>query len=164
MFGEGVGEVMGGKHKSRAKAFPELPTLDDRYYSCNEFAEALRVRPGTVKRWRHEGMPSENLETGEVVISPSKAIPWVREHSRSSSFSKSSVVYFAAKGGLIKIGSSIDPTDRLRKMHVNILATVPGDKRTELAFHALFEYASCGEEWFRAVPELLDLIGSLKAA
>lgn len=119
-------------------------------------------------------MPSGRLASGEVVISPIHALPWVREHARPSTFNKAEtvVVYFARStepssviGALpIKIGSSIDPKDRLRKMRVDILVTVPGDKRTELAFHALFEDAALGNEWFRPVPELIELIETLKAA
>jgi hypothetical protein len=154
---------MSGKHKSRAKPFPELPELTEETYSVASFAAALRVKLGTVKRWKHEGKPASDVN-GVVVIHPSEALGWVRQHARPSSFAKSCLVYFAAKGSLIKIGSSIDPTDRLRKMHVNILATVPGDKRVELAFHELFAESSVGEEWFKATPELLGLIDSLKAA
>ncbi len=163
---------MSGKHKSRAKPLPHLPELEARNYSLAEFARALSVKVGTVKRWRHEGLPSGRLTTGEVVISPVHALPWIRERARPSTFAKRCVVYFAksAEATLatghepIKIGSSVNPVDRLRKMDVEILATVPGDKRTELAFHALFADASVGNEWFRPVPELLNLIASLKAA
>jgi len=155
---------MPGKHKPRVIPMPELMGLETRSYSIAVFAAALHVRPGTVKRWRHEGMPSGRLATGEVVVSPAHAVPWILKHARPSTFSKSSVVYFARKNDLIKIGSSVDPKNRLRKMNVDILVTVLGDKRTELAFHALFADAAIGNEWFRPVPELIELIEALKVA
>lgn len=155
---------MPGKHKPRITPMPALPPLEIRNYSMNELAEALGVRPGTVKRWRHDGMPSGRLTTGEVVVSPVHAVPWIMQHARPSSFAKRCIVYFARKDDAIKIGSSVDPVDRLRKMHVEIMATIEGDKRTEVAFHALFANASIGNEWFRPVPELLELIETLRAA
>lgn len=128
-----------------------------------EFADSLGVKRGTMKRWRHEGMPSVD-ENGRIFVAPAEARAWINQHARLSTFDKKCHVYFARKDGLIKIGSSVDPSRRLRELRVEILVTTPGDKRTELAFHTLFADAAVGNEWFRPVPELLEVIESLRAA
>lgn len=136
-----------------------LAGLTDCLMTTEELAKALRVRRGTVKRWCAEGMPVR-AKLGRVFILPSEAAPWIVAHARPSTFDRQSQVYFARRGDRIKIGFSVDPRERLRKMHIDILATVPGDKPTEQAFHKLFHHAALGREWFRPVPELLALIAS----
>lgn len=156
---------MPGKHKSRAKPRPVLPDIGAEHLTAVQLAEALSVPVGTIRRWRSEGMPIvESVAPERVVFDPSVVVPWVRKHARPSTISKKCFVYFARKGDVIKIGSSIDPKDRLRKMHVEILAVIPGNKQTELAFHELFAHSAIGNEWFNSTPELLELVDSLRAA
>jgi hypothetical protein len=154
-------DMQEGSAHTRAFVTDPRPRL-----SLYEFADSIGVKRGTVKRWRSEGMPSTEVN-GRVFVFPDEATPWVDAHANQSTFHKDCVcrVYFARKGELIKIGTSVEPERRLQRLQVDeVLVTVPGDKRVELAFHALFAGAAVGNEWFRQVPELLSLIESLKAA
>lgn len=80
------------------------------------------------------------------------------------------LVYFAqAKNGPIKIGYSADVPRRLAQIArgmcqaVDLLATLPGDRRTEFYFHRVVrEYRIMGE-WFRPEPLVSQLVEAVKA-
>jgi len=77
-------------------------------------------------------------------------------------------VYFIRSGpapdGLIKIGATWDPHQRLRDLQVGsseqltLLAVMPGDTATEAHLHRAFAHPRVRGEWFRPTPELLRLI------
>jgi hypothetical protein len=79
------------------------------------------------------------------------------------------VIYFvqAESVGHIKIGwhAGTDAAERVRELQVGspvkltLLGTMPGEKETEADLHRKFSHAHLHGEWFRAVPELLALIG-----
>jgi hypothetical protein len=77
-------------------------------------------------------------------------------------------VYFiqaAGPAGLIKIGTSVSPLQRLRSMSSSaplvLLATTPGSRTRELELQVQFEEALDHDEWFRPSPALLAFINSL---
>jgi hypothetical protein len=70
-------------------------------------------------------------------------------------------VYFAERDGLIKIGVSIHPRSRVAGQAAALLATLPGDARTETALHLAFADLRVEGEWFRPGPALLRLIDLL---
>lgn len=71
-------------------------------------------------------------------------------------------VYFAERDGLIKIGKSSQPNARVLTLKARLLATIPGDGRTEVALHLAFAHLCVKGEWFRPAPELLALIERVK--
>lgn len=70
-------------------------------------------------------------------------------------------VYFAERGGLIKIGYSGTPSVRVAALHARLLASMPGDYAVERQTHARFAPFRIDGEWFSAAPELLAYIASL---
>jgi hypothetical protein len=89
-----------------------------------------------------------------------------------------SVVYFVERQGLIKIGTSRRLKARLESIShgackmpdgmapgpVNLLATMPGDQRTESSYHHRFRRQRVAGEWFRPNKALLRLIEDLQRA
>lgn len=86
-----------------------------------------------------------------------------------------SVVYFAERQGLIKIGTTTDLTARLRGLSrqgsgmiagmtvgpVRLLATMPGDQRHEKFLHTRFGSLRIDGEWFLPDSELCEFIQRL---
>lgn len=70
-------------------------------------------------------------------------------------------VYFAERGGLIKIGSSNQVAARMRALETNLLAVCLGGFETERATHLRFAEYSLGHEWFADVPPLREYIAAL---
>jgi hypothetical protein len=77
----------------------------------------------------------------------------------------SSFVYFMQAGeGPIKIGFTTNPTGRLAGLQtgspdtLTMRLVVHGDEELEASLHKRFEALHIRGEWFRAGPELLDLI------
>ena len=75
-------------------------------------------------------------------------------------------IYFirAGKSGSIKIGYSIDPKGRLRRLQTSLphrltmLATRPGTMEDEGALHTKFAHLRKSGEWFTPARELIDHI------
>jgi hypothetical protein len=77
-----------------------------------------------------------------------------------------SVVYFIAMGEKIKIGTTLGLKKRVRGLSLPesaVLATEPGGPRRERQLHGQFAQLREHGEWFRADPELLAYIDTLKA-
>lgn len=76
--------------------------------------------------------------------------------------------YFVRQGDAIKIGHSIDPRQRLSNLQIGlpeeleVLAIVPAEVISEGAAHAKFNHLRLRGEWFRADPELLAFIKSIR--
>jgi hypothetical protein len=134
--------------------------------SYAQFAEVLQVKHGTVKRWRHEGMPVTETWAGPRV-DPSAAREWIRKHARQSTIGRQPTIYFAQRpDGAIKIGFCGDVERRMLELRKRarglvLLATMPGDKRTELRLHKAFASSALGEEWFSPSDALLSFISPL---
>jgi hypothetical protein len=73
-------------------------------------------------------------------------------------------IYFLTGAGLIKIGCSVQPAERVRwstgwsPVPVELLAHVPGTPDDERHLHTVFLPHRAHHEWFRPSPELLTLI------
>lgn len=81
-----------------------------------------------------------------------------------------SVVYFAqAASGAVKIGWTADLPRRTKNIQcgshepIDIVTSLHGDASLEAHFHQRFAEDRIHGEWFRASPELLDLIRRIKA-
>lgn len=67
-------------------------------------------------------------------------------------------------GGAIKIGYSMNPTERLKELQtgypdtLKILLIIPGDLNTEKALHRKFEGSRLKGEWFRPDDYLINSI------
>lgn len=133
------------------------------------YAARIQVRAGTVKRWRHEGMPA--LMIGEFVrVRPDEADAWVKEHHAASvAFGRSSVVYVARRDtdSAIKIGWTSDVERRMKELRkeggsVVLLAVLPGDKPDELRLHEQFAAHRLDGEWFAVAAE--NVVAALRGA
>ncbi len=141
--------------------------------NCKRLAEHLGVAHGTVKRWRHEGMPCiPNRHDGHVWIDPKAAEAWLAERfkgRKTVAFNRTSLVYFAQReDGAIKIGFSSDVMRRVFELRkdaraaVELLACFPGGKPDELKLHDRFASCALGEEWFSPSDELVEFINRLR--
>lgn len=89
-----------------------------------------------------------------------------------------SVVYFVERQGYIKIGTTSSLKQRLPALAggsclmpdgvtpgpVTLLATTPGDREVEAAYHLRFRRLRVKGEWFRPNKALLSLVGDLRRA
>lgn len=81
-----------------------------------------------------------------------------------------SFVYFLESDGLIKIGYSIDPVNRVKSIRQNwpnpirVLKVISGNWCMEQGFHAQFAAHRRNGEWFARHPELVEFIDSLEPA
>ncbi|WP_462402283.1 GIY-YIG nuclease family protein [Pseudomonas sp. Marseille-QA0332] len=80
-------------------------------------------------------------------------------------------IYFAKNGrGLIKIGSSMDTTNRIKSLEtgagepLTLLASVPGSMGAERRLHQQFSKLHKHGEWFEETPELTEYIRALQKA
>lgn len=129
--------------------------------SYGEFAAKVGVPMGTIKRWVHEGMPTERIGPRVYVVTP-LAIDWVCEH-RPTAGHRSGVVYFAEARGMVKIGFSSDTSRRMYEVDARLLATVPGSIALERAVHRLFADDRVDGEWFRPSQAIQAFIAALSA-
>lgn len=88
--------------------------------------------------------------------------------ARRRSFLTMDLTYFiAADNGLIKIGSSQNPFERLRQLRtgsasrLQMITAVPAAEATELALHKRFREHRSHGEWFHPHPDLLSCIAGL---
>jgi hypothetical protein len=76
--------------------------------------------------------------------------------------------YFVRSGDTIKIGRSYSPIDRIKNLGTGMptsletLAIIPADIIHERTAHEKFRHLRLNGEWFRAEPELLAFIETLK--
>lgn len=70
-------------------------------------------------------------------------------------------VYYAIRQGLVKIGCSRSPEDRVRYFGAGLLAVEGGGFPREMERHWQFAHAHVVGEWFELVPDLRDHIRSL---
>lgn len=74
------------------------------------------------------------------------------------------LVYFVRLGNRVKIGWTSNLAGRMAAVpHDEILHTQPGTMRDEKRCHAAFAHLREVGEWFRAEPDLLTFIDSLRA-
>lgn len=136
-----------------------------------ELATELGVNRGTLKRWKHEGMPA-HLQGERVLFDVNEVRTWIAARRsdpvklrrlRGCTFSRRAVVYFGVgPDGLYKIGWSSDARRRGGEEDFEVLATLPGDKRIEALFHATFATERVdGSEWFRPSPRLAAFVDGL---
>lgn len=134
---------------------------------------ATGVNAGTLKRWRHEGMPANDLSGGRVRFVLEDVSAWIERRRnepvklrrlRAVTFDRASLIYFArASDGLVKIGWTSNQTRRADELDIDIMATIDGDKRVEAAFHRCFADDHVDGEWFRPSQRLLAFIDGLVA-
>lgn len=72
-------------------------------------------------------------------------------------------VYFAERGGQIKIGCSGNVPARMRSLHAVLLGAFPGGFEAEKATHERFAALRIEGEWFRDDPLIRAFIGRLPA-
>jgi len=136
-----------------------------------QLSTVLDVNVGTLKRWRHEGMPASissrtavrfELPAVNAWIAMRRADPNALRRLRSVSFGRASVVYFAAAAnGLIKIGFTSDVHRRESELGLEVLATLPGDKRIEALIQRAFAADHIEEEYFAPSPRLMAFVTAL---
>lgn len=145
--------------------------MTDTRLTYRELSSVLDVNVGTLKRWRHEGMPAAvssrtavrfELQAVNAWIAARRADPNALRRIRSISFGRASVVYFAAtSSGLIKIGFTSDVHRRESELGFEVLATLPGDKRIELLVQRAFAADHIEEEYFAPSPRLMAFVTAL---
>lgn len=128
-------------------------------YSTKSLRPRLHVHEHTDKRygttiWKCGGAAAH----GELVSEPN-GLPFCRRCPSIDGAGDS--VYFARRGDLVKIGWSSDPAVRAAVLNATLLATVPGDGRTEHAMHLAFAHLHVTGEWFRAESDLLTVINNI---
>ncbi len=69
-------------------------------------------------------------------------------------------VYFAERGGAIKIGFSATPAERARQLRANLLATTDGGYGDEAQMHRRFAADRLDGEWFRPSSDLSAVIAN----
>jgi hypothetical protein len=77
-----------------------------------------------------------------------------------------SFIYYARFGDRIKIGTSVEPRERVRDLSLpaeSLLATELGGRERERELHEHWKPVHAHGEWFWAVPALLTYIEGLKA-
>lgn len=83
--------------------------------------------------------------------------------------SNSRVYFIGAEGGGIKIGVALDVAKRLKEiqahcpLRLSVLATAPGDRTLEQAYHKRFAAHRMHGEWFTTHREILAEIERVKA-
>lgn len=77
------------------------------------------------------------------------------------------LIYFIRCGKYIKIGYSSNPEQRLKELQVGnphklkLVNTMPGDSKTELSLHKLYDSKRVHGEWFRYEGDLKRSIISI---
>jgi hypothetical protein len=112
-------------------------------------------------------------EFGLQPVEPADENPWDPVRLAAAGIvkrDKSRRVYFIQPtgGGLIKIGMSSNPRERLNLLQtgcpveLRILGTLPGGQPLELELHQRFAAHRVRGEWFEPVPELLAVVAEAK--
>jgi len=90
-----------------------------------------------------------------------RGVPESKREQRTKTGAPPMVYFIGAAEGPIKIGMSCDPKGRCANMQVGmpddmrILATTPGNRRLEKAYHERFGFAHLRGEWFERHPMIL---------
>jgi hypothetical protein len=63
-------------------------------------------------------------------------------------------VYAGWRNGLVKIGTSSDPTRRARELGITLLGVAPGGREAEGAVHSRFAVERLQYEWFVPSPRV----------
>jgi hypothetical protein len=100
---------------------------------------------------------------------------WIGKDIKAERDAGESVVYFVAKGDLVKIGTSTNVKKRVAAISkgsslldgmtvgpVQLLVTMPGGYRLEARLHEQFHGFWVGGEWFQMNPKLARLIARLQ--
>lgn len=93
------------------------------------------------------------------------ALGYYKEHKPQ----RERMVYFVVGEltGLVKIGSAVDPIDRLRTLQtgspdrLTLVTTIAGGEKAERALHKQFSGSRVHGEWFSPTPDLLAFIESV---
>ena len=136
-----------------------------------QLSDATGVVVGTLKRWKHEGMPAHSLPANGVRFDLAEAKAWIAARRadptplrrlRPCTFDRVAVVYFGfTPDGDVKIGWTSYTRERQRKLGFEIVAVVPGDKRIEASFHRFFADEHIEGELFRASERLTSFVYGL---
>lgn len=112
----------------------------------------VREEEGTKEEQRIERMKQRRWE--------------VEEQLRQEALAAQSVVYYIARGDLIKIGFTTNMAQRMASLMPDaILATEPGDRTLEKRRHKQFKHlrAPLGNEYFSVHPDLLTHVETVLA-
>lgn len=139
-----------------------------------EMACRLGAKSGTLKRWKHEGMPHVALPAGRIRLIEADVRAWIAMRRsnpnkvarlRGVSFARQSFIYFGhGENGLIKIGWTSNTERRATEIECEIVATLPGDKRIEALFHKAFAEDRVEGEWFAPSDRLRAFVDFLTMA
>ena len=139
-----------------------LATTKDPLRFCSEHEEAaaaLLARTAAAAKLREfeEALPmSRSTHTRRYGY---KITPFPRTTDRPS------LVYFARRERLIKIGTSVRLRQRMSGLATMVLATEPGDLVRETQLKKQFNHLlAFGREWFHPGPDLIAYINGLRAA
>jgi Meiotically up-regulated gene 113 len=121
---------------------------------------------------RRAGVPTTAIHRGQFVrrgVRLRDVVQEARGHRR--------VVYFAERGGLVKIGTTQDVDARMVALDhgdcaiagmtitpVRLLAVMPGGRGVEAALHELFRALHYDGEWFLLDGPLVDFVSAVAAA
>lgn len=99
--------------------------------------------------------------TGRIVVSYDEVE--AQQNQRRGAIKSSNVVYYIRFADRIKIGTTGDIRGRMTALpHDELLATEPGDRHLEAVRHNEFKHLRLTGEWFRAAPDLLEHVASLR--
>jgi hypothetical protein len=96
-----------------------------------------------------------------------RGVPSERRSQRTKTGAPPMVYFIGGPDGPIKIGMSCNPKARCANMQVGtpgdvqILATTPGNRRLEKAYHERFGFAHLRGEWFERHPLIMAEIDRL---
>jgi hypothetical protein len=74
------------------------------------------------------------------------------------------MIYFIECSGRVKVGFSLDPKARVRKIEADapfpcaLIGVIAGDRQTEDSIHSRWSHLRCHGEWFAASSEFLKWI------
>lgn len=78
------------------------------------------------------------------------------------------MIYFVSQNKHLKIGYSNDPAFRVKCLQTSspiklkLIATMPGDSKTESGLHYMFNHLRARGEWFRYTDELKLFVRTVK--
>jgi hypothetical protein len=107
--------------------------------------------------------PETGREFTLVEWAPLRRAAWKITNTGYEGGPKNVWIYFVQAGDAIKVGHASDVEARLRLLRVDnpvavrLLAKIRGTVAGEKAIHEKFAHVRIRGEWFRAVPELLEL-------
>lgn len=137
--------------------------------STRTTARLVHISSGTLYIWRR-GTPDEDVSVrwrcGRTGHNPEMAdapFSFMQLCRLCAADEVQAGVYFAERGGLIKIGCSQHPGKRAVYLDARLLASQAGDFETERTLHRVFADDRVVGEWFRPSPALLAYIERVRA-